>query len=77
MTVRYNGDFLGVKCDACGRFFWTTHTGESFPGHIYDAKEKGWVHKKIYNRWKDFCPDCFEYGLAKKREKYFAKEAQQ
>ena len=34
MTVRYNGDFLGVKCDACGRIFWTNYQGQSFPQHI-------------------------------------------
>ena len=74
MTVRYNGDFLGVKCDACGRIFWTNYQGQSFPQHIRDAKENGWIHKKLGDRWKDFCPDCHEYELQKRRETYFKRE---
>lgn len=74
MTVRYNGDFLGVKCDACGRIFWTNYQGQSFPQHIRDAKENGWIHKKLGDRWKDFCPDCHEYELQKRREAYFRRE---
>ena len=48
--------------------------GDIMPKHIRDAKENGWIHKKLGDRWKDFCPDCHEYELQKRRETYFKRE---
>ena len=61
---------LAVRCDGCGDVLYTDVVGQAFPDHIrINAKEAGWVNRKMNGKWVQLCPTCKAYVLEQTRKK--------